>query len=170
MKKFIFISLTLVVLVLLGVYAGRALSRSKPRIAGSSCEEWAQSYGTQLEKQSLAILDAAEWPADPADRMYAQVAAEVSTGLNQTHERLMQALAAMYERQPAAFANCTPETFYATVEQQLSPRFRRDAPPRFATAGAPLDWNWYTGYLREQINIGMHVYENQNRVGIPNDQ
>ena len=170
MKKFIFLSLTLVVLVLLGVYAGRALSRFEPQIAGTSCDEWAQSYGQQLEQRSLAILDAAKWPADPFDRMYAEVAAEVSTGLHQTHEGLMQTLAAMYQRQPAAFANCTPETFYATVEQQLSPRFRTDVPPRFATAGAPLDWNWYTGYLREQINIGMHVYENQNRAGVPSDQ
>ncbi len=159
-RKYLVLTAPLILLALL--VAVMLASRSRPQIEGSSCEEWAQSYGTQLEQRSLAILDAAQWPDDPIDPAYDQLAFEISEGLQETHGQLMRELAAKYRAQPAAFANCRPERFFAIVEQQFSPRFREEVPPRFATLGARPDWAWYQNFLQEQINIGMHVYENQN--------
>jgi hypothetical protein len=166
MKKLVLIGLALIAVVLLGVYSVRVLSRSRVQLSGTSCDEWARSYGKQIETQSLAILDNAKWPESSIDPAYDQLAFEVSQGLERTHVKYMQLLAEMFRDNPAVFADCSPGQFVAIVEQQLSPRFRQEVPPRFATLGGELDWAWYQEYLREQVNIGMHVYENRNRTNV----
>lgn len=153
MKKIVLITLALIVGVLLAAYSVRAFSRSKPQIAGASCEEWARSYGTQLEHQSLAILDGTKWPTEqPA---LDQVGDEVLTALNETRSKVSQALHALYVRDPGAFANCSPEQFFSIAEQEFGPRFRQEVPRRLATLGPRPDWTWYRTLIQKEVEVAL---------------
>ena len=151
MRKLMLISTALVLVVLLSMYSVRTFSQPKMQLEGASCDEWARSYGRQLQERSLTILDAVKWPEDRIDPAYDLAAQKLYDDLTEARLQPGRALHAMYQRNPAAFANCSPERFLEIAEQELGPRFRQEVPPRFVTAGPGPDWAWYRQVLHKEI-------------------
>ena len=111
------------------------------RLSGSTCEELAQSYGAEVERGQMEIVER-PWDIEKDDTR--------SGELGDARLAVARALDEVWDpRTP--LDNCSPERFLSLVERELGPRFRREVPAAHVDIGPKPEWSWYRDILGRDI-------------------
>ena len=146
MRKLIVIFAGLAVVV--GLAAAFVRRDAPVRLAGSTCEELARSYGEAVERGQMEIVER-PWDIERDNGRFGE--------LNEARLAVGRALDEVWDpRTP--LDNCSPERFLSLVERELGPRFREEVPPAYFDIGE-VDWIWLRDRLREDIEVAMSAGE-----------